>query len=103
VSVGKHEIETQFLALVDGLKPKKKHLDLFRAVALDTWKEKSGEVTALRRQLQQRVDEIRQKKDLLVEAHIYKRVIDEQMFERQRDKLDEQLLPAEAALHHAMV
>jgi hypothetical protein len=70
-------------------------MKLFRAVVLDAWAERESEARGLRERHESRVKTLQERLELLEDAFIYRRAIDQETFDRQRDKLREELALAE--------
>lgn len=95
VKVRREHLESRFVALLERLRPDSGYLRLFRAIVLDVWKQRQAEGVATRKTLARHVEEIRQRLDRVEEAFIQTRSIDRASYERQRDKLREELALAE--------
>ncbi len=98
-NLARHELEAQFLALLDQLRPKPEYLRLFRAVVIDVWKSERVDLTTRRVALDRQVKEIQHRKDLLVEAFVFQKSLDEVTYKIQLDKLNEKALLLEIELH----
>jgi len=88
---------SQFVGLLERLQPKPEFLTLFREIVLDVWNERRGNAASLRADLEARLTELKRKETALEEAYIYdqRRTIDATTYERQRDKLREEIAIAE--------
>ena len=62
---------------------------------LDVWKEKQAQNLTLSVSLKQRIEGLNAPKDHLEEAFLYEKAVDRETYERQRDKLNEQIVFAE--------
>jgi uncharacterized tellurite resistance protein B-like protein len=76
-------------------------MTLFREIVLDAWKEKQQEATEFTRTLQNRLTQLKARQDQLVDAFVYRRVIDEGTYKQQKDRLDQEIALAEIAAHDA--
>ena len=101
VNVRTGEMERAFLAFVDGLAPEREYMALFREVVLDVWKRRQDDASDTARQLERRVADLRVRKDQLVEAGVFKKMLDESTFREHMDALRRDLALAEMALHDA--
>ena len=103
VRVRKAVLEGAFRDLLVRLQPRPEYLRLFEAIVLDVWKDRqrSGRQDGLR--LEQRAAAFRQRLDTLEESFIYRREVDRQTYERQRDRLREQLAITEAEAEEVKV
>ncbi len=95
VNVRKEILEQSFLNLLEQLQPKAEYMGLFRAIVLDVWKNRQAEVCRLRAKLEQRTEDLRNRKDRLVEAFVYKQMIDEETYGEQLHKLNEEMTLAQ--------
>ena len=95
VSISKSELEFAFVNFLDGLQPKQKYLKLFNEVVLDVWKEKQSQNYLLNASLEQNIKNLKDLKEQLEDAFIFKKTIGQETYQRQLDKLDEQIMLAE--------
>ena len=70
-------------------------MKLFSAIVLDVWKEKQAQNFALSACRRQYLNDLIQRKDQLDVTFIFKEAIDRQTHERQRDKINEEIVLAE--------
>ena len=98
VSVRKEELENAFVEYLKGLQPKPEYVRLFREIVLDVWRERQQQNLTTTVQLEQKVEELQNRKEQLDEAFIYAKAIDRATYERQKDKLSEDLMLAEMEL-----
>ena len=61
-------VSLQFLS---GLRPKTEYVRLFREIVVDVWKSKQTETKAASTAIQKRIDDIEDKRQRLLEAHVY--------------------------------
>jgi site-specific DNA recombinase len=95
VNTRKEQLESVFIDLLEGLKPRPEVLKLFHAVVLDVWKQRQENTADLRLLAERRLDELKQRKSRLVEAFVYKGAIDENTYQEERLNLDQQIALAE--------
>ncbi len=95
----KSELETLFLSLLERLRPRPEFLTLFRAIVLDVWKARKDDVAARRTAAERKLADVKRRKDQLVEAFIYQKVIDEGTYKDQLDRLNEAMALAEIDQH----
>jgi hypothetical protein len=74
---------------------------LFREIVLDTWKDRQVGVTRMRQAVQRRLTDLGSRLDKVEEAFLYKHTVDQATYERQRDKLREDVALAKLELHEA--
>jgi site-specific DNA recombinase len=101
--VGRAALEGAFRDLLVRLQPRPEYVRLFNAVVLDVWKGRQQDSRVECARLEQRVAALRQRCDDLDDAFLYRRAVDQQTYERQRDLLREQVAFAEADLEEAKV
>ncbi len=70
---------------------------MFGAIIIDVWEKKQAQATTSHNTLMRRLSELRKRKDLLVDVFVYKRVLDQQTYQEQLDKLNEDITLAEIA------
>ena len=103
VNVRKAELEDAFVEYLGAMSPKPEYMRLFREIVLDVWKQKQGDASKTRRRLQENLDKALAKKDRVVDAFLHRGLIDQRTYQRQVEKLDEEIMLAEAALHAARI
>jgi len=95
VRARKETLERDFVMFLETMQPKLEYIKLFRAIVLDVWKEKHVRNFALVASLKQHLEKLNEKKERLVETFIYEKAIDQATYQRQLDRLNEQILLAE--------
>ena len=95
VSITKADLERGFVEFLERMQPKPQYMKLFTAIVLDVWKEKQAQNITLNASLRQHLEDLNQRKDRLEETFIYEKAIDRVTYERQLDKLNEQIMLAE--------
>jgi site-specific DNA recombinase len=95
VKVRKERLELQFVELLARLQPNEGYLRLFRAIVLDVWKSRQAEAVQARRAAQARSDALQRRLNEVDEAFIHEKRIDRATYERQRDRLREDIALAE--------
>ena len=103
VKVTKVELECAFLTLLGRLQPERAYMRLFNEIVLDVWNARLGEAKKRRSKLEAVVRQKQQRLDRIEDAFLHERSIDRQTYERQRDKLREQLSLAEIELSDAVL
>ncbi len=84
-------LEEQFAELLLRVQPSPEYLAMFRRAVTDRLNQREREAREIARKGRARVEEIDQRRERLVEAYVYDRAIDRQVYESQLDKLNEQL------------
>ena len=97
----KATVEDAFRALLDRLRPQNDYLRLFDAVVLDVFKERQASSKRARTVLQAHITSLRSRLDELDEAFLFGKRVDQATYERQRDRLREQVALAEIDLADA--
>jgi site-specific DNA recombinase len=101
VNVRRADLEGGFVRYLDAMVPKPEYVRLFREIVLDVWKQKQTDAVETRHRLQRNLDDLLGKKDRIVDAFLHRGLIDQRTYQRQVDKLDEDITLAETALHDA--
>jgi site-specific DNA recombinase len=98
-NIPRHELEAQFLTLLESLRPRPEFLALFRRIVLDVWNTRKQDIEAQRVAAERKIAEFKRRKDQLLEAFVYQKAIDQQTYKDQLDKLNEGLALAEIEQH----
>ena len=101
--IPKRQLESDFLALLEGLRPDEDLLKLWRAIVLDVWQERQAEVGDEIKRLRQHMEELSGRKRRLVEAYVYDQAVDEATYKAMIDELDEGLTLAVVDLEEAKI
>ena len=101
VKVRKERLDAEFVALLEQLQPNAAYMRLFREIVLDVWKQHEADAIQQRKAVARRGTELRRRLDRLEETFIYKSSIDQATYDRQRDKLREEMALADIELHDA--
>jgi site-specific DNA recombinase len=95
VRVSRDRLEARFRDLLARLQPRAGYLRLFGAVVMDQWRERQKESCVEGARLAMRVEALNRWLDDLDDAFLHAKVIDKRTYDRQRDRLREQLVLAE--------
>jgi hypothetical protein len=76
-------------------------MKLFRAIVMNVWQERQGTTGSLVADLSKKLGELQRREGLLDEAYLYDKRIDRPTYERQRDKLREEIALARIELDDA--
>ena len=98
-NVRRRDLEAQFVSLLERLRPHPDLVSLFRTIVVDVWKARHEEVAALRAAAERKMADLKRRKDQLVEAFIFQKVIDEATYKDQLGKLNEAMALAEIDQH----
>ncbi len=101
LSVRKETLEKVFIDHLTALQPRLEYLKLFSEIVLDVWRNKRADAMRHLATINRQLENLRQRKDKLDEVFIFKGAIDQATYERQRDKLNEEIADAETAVHEA--
>jgi site-specific DNA recombinase len=99
-SIPKATLEDGFLDLLEELRPEPKYLALFKEIVLRAWQDRHVHVAEKRRTLQGRLDDLRARKDKLVEAYL-DGTIEKQTYQEHAAKIDTDLTEARVSLTEA--
>jgi DNA invertase Pin-like site-specific DNA recombinase len=83
ISCRKEKIEASFIELMRFLQPKTTHLRLMNAILLDVWKEAQRETSDLQNAVNRKTKDIAERRKRLVEAHVYRQTIPDDIFQEQ--------------------
>ncbi|MBM3859219.1 MAG: recombinase family protein [Verrucomicrobia bacterium] len=97
----KVELERQFVEYLEQLQPKAEYVKLLNEIVLDVWKKKQVEAIAQTTALDQQLTDLQERKQKLVDAFVYRQAIDQATYQRELDKLNEEITLAEMAAHEA--
>jgi len=99
----REKLESAFVSLLTELQPSAGYLKLFRAIVLDVWRARRVDADHHRKEIERRVQGLREKLDRVDDACLHEGRIDQMSYERQRDKLRQDLTLAQMSLHDASV
>jgi site-specific DNA recombinase len=91
LSVRKEQLEGAFLTYLERLQPNAAYMRLFNEVVLEVWRAKQREELLISVALKQNVSKVEARLQLLREAFIYDRKIDQNTYNEEKHKLEEQL------------
>jgi site-specific DNA recombinase len=103
VSIRAEKLESQFVELLELLRPRAEFMGLFRAIVLDVWRARREDAGRIRRELESRLSGLQQRETVLDEAFLYERRIDSASYERQRDKVRENIALIRIELEEARI
>jgi hypothetical protein len=99
VKVRKEHLEQLFVEFLRRLSPHPEYLQVFGAIVLDVWKEKQADSTLQIAALKDRLKQLDWQKQQLIDAFLYRRDIDKNVFDEQMSKLKEESTLTEMDLH----
>ena len=76
-------------------------MKLFKAIGLDVWNEKKAHNLPLSLTFKRHIGDLNQRQERLDEAFIYEKAIDREIYQRQPDQLNEQIVPAQRQKRNA--
>ena len=91
VRVRREVLESQFVQLLERLQPNASYMRLFHEVVLDVWKGRRSEATKIAKVATRLAEDLRRRLDRVEVAFTQTQSIDRMSYERQRDKLREDL------------
>jgi hypothetical protein len=89
--IRKEALESRFVELLESLQPRAEFMGLFRAIVLDVWKERCAGAGGLRADLESRLPSSSGARPSSRDAFVYERRIVSASYERQRDKMREDI------------
>jgi len=103
VKAPKNQFERQFVEYLGGLRPKAEYVRLFREIVLDVWKGKQGEVKAMCLAIGKRLTDLEEKRHDLLEAHVYRKTLNEDLYRKEDDQLGQEIALAKIEFHEAQM
>jgi site-specific DNA recombinase len=103
LNVRKAVLEERFVQLLDTLRPKSEVLKLLSAAVLDRWNVEQRDVIERRRAIDRRIEDLRRRKERIVEAYLYENALDKETYQKHLSRVDEDLTLAELDLYDAKV
>lgn len=103
VRARRETVEQGFVSYLESLRPNADYLRLFREVVIQEWKNAVSDAEGVRQIKVGRLVELHSRRQKLEDAHIYKGSIDSDVYERHRDKLQEEIAFAELELHDSRI
>jgi len=101
VNVSKDQFEHAFLQFLSGLRPKADYVRLFREIILDVWNSKLADAKLANAGIEKRIRELEAKRQGLLEAHVYAKSVDAELYRREDDRLCQGIALAKLELHEA--
>lgn len=89
------DLETQFLALMDSLRPNPAHWALLKGFIVEAWKERKRNAAKLAGALKSRIATLQARERRLDEAFLFEHSIDRETYAAQRDRIREEMLIAQ--------
>jgi|SRR5688572_17251571 len=83
--------------------PNPDYLRLFREIVLREWRNSLESMEQIRRAKNQRLSDLNEQMQKLEDAHIFQRSIDAAVYERHRDRIQEEIALAELDLHDSRI
>jgi site-specific DNA recombinase len=99
----RESVESAFVRHLEELRPDDRYMRLFNEVVMDVWRTEKARAGDLERVRSKRVDELRGRLVRLEDAFIYEHAIDRGVYDRHRDKLQEEIAFADLELHEARI
>jgi hypothetical protein len=85
--------------LIEQIQPKPEYINLFKEIVLDVWKQRKGEAIRLVATLESRVAALKAKRQRVIDAFLYERVIDRTTYQEQLDLLNEEVALTELEIY----
>lgn len=103
VKVAKDQFETEFTEFLKTLRPRTEYVNLSREIILDVWKSKKGDAESQIRAIGKRISEFEEKRQKLLEAHVYRKSLPEDVYRREEDRLSQEIAFARIELLDAQM
>jgi DNA invertase Pin-like site-specific DNA recombinase len=101
VNIRSEALERQFLDMLEALRPKADFMPLFKLVVLDVWNRRLADTVNVRAALEARLTELRRREEVLEAAYLFEKRVDAITYDRQRDKLREDIALVRMELEQA--
>ena len=101
MSVKKETLEKSFCEELERLQLKPQYVAMLHEIVFDVWKTKQAEAIATVGSVEKQIETIEEKKQLLVDAHVYKRSINEEVFRQQMERLEDEAAALRLQHHDA--
>jgi site-specific DNA recombinase len=98
VNVRKAVLEDRFAKMLEHIQPQPEYLGLFREIVRDVGRQQASETAAIRARLERRLEQLKSRQDVLVEAYVFERALDKATYQRQRQKLNEEIASVETEI-----
>ena len=102
VKISKNQLERDFIRLLERVQVKPEYLALFTEVVRDVWQKRNETVQEQTKNLKNRIDALKQRKNLIFDALIEKK-INQQTYEEQIQRVDEELVFAQMSLNDSQL
>lgn len=99
LTVRKEVLENAFIEHLTAMQPKPEYLRLFNEIVVDVWRNKRADAVNQLAAINRQLDDLKQRKDKLDEVFIFKAAIDQATYERQRNKLNEEIASVEISAY----
>ena len=99
VNVQKERFEGIFLAFLGHLSPRAEYVNLFRAIVLDVWRERQADNLLQIASLKNQLKTLERQMQQLINAFLYRNVIEKAIFDDQLGRLREEITVTEMDLH----
>ena len=103
VKIRTERLESDFVVLLEQLQPNTAYMRLFKEIVLDVWKQHDAEAIERHKVMERRVVGLQQRVDQLEETFIYQHKIDQITYDRERDRLREEMALAEIEMRDAQL
>ena len=98
VRIAKEVLESQFFSLLDSLRPRPEYTPLFMEIVRDVWRRRHAESERTREALSARLTDLERRETRVEDAYLYDGSIDRSTYERQRDRLRDDIAAVRAEL-----
>jgi len=103
VKIAKDQLEHAFIEYLGGLRPKPEYLRLFKEIILGVWKDKQAVAKSVGLAIEKRIHELQEKRRSLLDAHVYRKTLDDDLYRQEDDRLGQEIALAKLELHEAQI
>ena len=100
-NVRKSDLEGLFIEYLGLLQPKPEYLILFKEIVLDVWKTKQAQFLADGKVKRRQLEDLKEKKQRLIDCFVYEKAIDRETYQGQLDSLNQDIALLEIEVNEA--
>lgn len=101
INVKKEALESIFVEFLKQLTPDAENFRLLKRIILDVWKKKKADAFEMSKSVEQLVKELQARRQNLIDAFLYRKVIEKDVYDEQLAILDEQIALTKMENHQA--
>ena len=103
INLRKEKLEAKFVALLEQMQVLPEHAELFRKIVLDQWEKRNDSTLTALAAFQREIKELEKQKEQLIDAFIYEKAINREIYDKRLDKLEEEITLAKMRMHDSQL